>query len=255
MFRELVPQNGEILVVKTVDKNRRALHGCANGFQYPESDSVEAPDWEPTFTCGGGLHGLPWCAGDRNMLFEKDSLDTVWCVMRVKTCPENYLSGKGDLLDKCKFRRAEDVSFGTREEVIANVLKYVPKDIAVHFAMQTAGDDAMQKAGDFATQKAGHRSTQTAGYESTQKAGYRSTQKAGYESTQKAGDFSTQTAGDDATQTAGIGTVQISRWYDGKQWVVSTRVITEEEADKWYYVEKGVWRLCAEDEIGEAEKK
>jgi len=211
----------------------------------------------------------------------------VWCVMRVNTSPENYLSGKGDLLGKCKFCRAEDVSFGTREEIIANVLKYASKDIAVHFAMQTAGDASTQKAGHRSTQtagyestqKAGYRSTQTAGsestqtaghrsmqkagYESTQKAGhrstqtagYRSTQKAGYESTQKAGDFSTQTAGDDATQTAGIGTVQISRWYDGKQWVVSTRVITEEEADKWYYVEKGVWRLCAEDEIGEAEKK
>jgi len=222
MFRELVPQNGEILVVKTVDKNRRALHGCANGFQYPESDSVEAPDWEPTFTCGGGLHGLPWCAGDIDMLFEKDGPNTVWCVMRVNTSPENYLSGKGDLLDKCKFRRAEDVSFGTREEIIANVLKYAPKDIAVHFATQTAGGA--------------------------------STQKAGYRSTQTAGDKSTQMAGNRSTQTAGTGTVQATRWYD-KEWKVVTRVITSAEANKWYYVENGVWRLCTKGEIKDAEKR
>ena len=214
MFRELVPQEGEILVVKTVDKNRRALYSDANGFQYPESGSVEAPDWKPTFQCGGGLHGLPWCSGDVGMLFKGDDPDTLWCVMRVKVSPENYLFGEGDLRGKCKFHRAEDISFGTREEVVANVVKYAPKDVCVHFAMQTAGDDSTQTAGDKSTQMAGNRST----------------------------------------QTAGTGTVQATRWYD-KEWKVVTRVITSAEANKWYYVENGVWRLCTKGEIKDAEKR
>ena len=28
------------------------------GFQWPESGFVEAPDWEITGNCGNGLHGL-----------------------------------------------------------------------------------------------------------------------------------------------------------------------------------------------------
>ena len=29
-----------------------------NGFQWPESGFVEAPDWDKTPQCGNGLHGL-----------------------------------------------------------------------------------------------------------------------------------------------------------------------------------------------------
>jgi hypothetical protein len=135
---------------------------------------------------------------------------------------------------------------------------------------QTAGDRSTQTAGYESTQKAGYESTQTAGYESTQTAGDRSTQTAGYESTQKAGSASTQTAGDRSTQKAGSAstqtagdrstqkagllTVQITRWYDNG-WHVAMRTIGPAEADKWYRVEKGVWRECTAEESAEAEAK
>ena len=88
---------------------------------------------------------------------------------------------------------------------------------------------------------AGRYSTQTAGCKSTQTAGYKSTQKAGDYSTQTAGNISTQIAGNMSYQYAGINTVQISRWYSNAKWNVASRIITEKEADVWYYVENGVW--------------
>jgi hypothetical protein len=69
-------------------------------------------------------------------------------------------------------------------------------------------------------------------------------------STQTAGDRSTQTAGDWSTQKAGLQSVQIIRYYkDG--WKVKTRVITENEANKWYIFENEDWRLLTDVEIKE----
>ena len=98
-----------------------------------------------------------------------------------------------------------------------------------------------------------------------QTAGYESTQKAGSGSTQTAGNGSTQTAGDGSTQTAGLNSVQIIRWFKNGKWTVSTRVITEKEANKPYKFENGVWNLiktepkvqkdCCKDKVVEIDGK
>ena len=79
-------------------------------------------------------------------------------------------------------------------------------------------------------------------------------QKAGSWSTQKAGDESTQTAGPWSTQKASINSVQIIHWLDD-EWKVSTRVVSEKEADKWYYFENGDWRLCTDEEARAADER
>ena len=79
-------------------------------------------------------------------------------------------------------------------------------------------------------------------------------ESAGDASTQTAGSLSTQTAGDASTQKAGEGTCQVVRYYDGK-WLVATRIVLPEHADRWYVVSGGVWRECTPEECEAAEKK
>ena len=124
-------------------------------------------------------------------------------------------------------------------------------------SIQTAGHNSTQIAGYISTQKAGDHSTQIASFNSTQKAGNHSTQKADFQSiqtasnhaTQMAGFNSTQTAGNNSYQKAGVGTVQIGRWFENGNFTVSTRVINEETADKWYKFANGDWSLVDDNEI------
>ena len=52
------------IILRTCDKDLKS-HG---GFQWPEKGHVEAPDWDPTSRCGGGLHGLLEGEGDWDLL-------------------------------------------------------------------------------------------------------------------------------------------------------------------------------------------
>jgi hypothetical protein len=254
-YRELVPtKTSHILVLRKCGEGLKSH----NGFQWNEGAPTEAPDWNNEPTCGGGLHGLPWGEGSVCLLN-----GSVWMCALVDT-DNGYLYGDGDLTDKCKFRRAEDASTGTKEEVIANIVKYAPKDARTNFATQKAGyRGATQTAGDRATQTAGDRATQTAGDEATQKAGSAAvqtagclaTQTAGNEAMQTAGCLATQTAGNEAMQKAGIGSVQITRWIEAGGIKTACRIVGEAEANKWYYVERGVWTECSEERSRELDEK
>ena len=52
------------IILRTCDKDLKS-HG---GFQWPEKGHVEAPDWDPTPRCGGGLHGLLEGEGEWDLL-------------------------------------------------------------------------------------------------------------------------------------------------------------------------------------------
>lgn len=197
-YRELVPtKTSHILVLRKCGKGLISH----NGFQWNEGAPTVAPDWNNEPVCGGGLHGLPWGEGSAGLLD-----GSVWMCVLVDA-ENGYLCDEGDLTDKCKFRRAEDASVGTKEEVIANIVKYAPKDARTNFA----------------------------------------TQKAGY--------MATQTAGDGATQKAGYGSVQITRWFEAGEIKTACRIVGEAEANKWYYVERGVWTLCDEEKSKELDEK
>jgi hypothetical protein len=217
-YRELKPKKGQALVLRKCFRKEGKLTS-RNNFIWPEKGPVEAPDFEPTFKCGHGLHGLLWGAGSPGYL-EGDT----WLCVLVDADSDNLMTGQGELTDKCKFRAALDVSVGELSEIIGNIQRYAPAGTLINFAIQgggdkstqTAGDESTQTAGNLSTQTAGNLSTQTAGYKSTQTAGnwstqtagYWSTQTAGYKSTQTAGNLSTQTAGDESTQTAGYKSTQ-----------------------------------------------
>ena len=210
MYRELIPKEGQILVLRKVASDMTSYKGS---FTWPQSGPVEAPDWQPHDICGNGLHGLPWGEGGDYLI------GVLWVCCLVNTSTDNYIHGSGDMVDKCKFRRAEDVSVGTQEEVILNVQKYAPINTRINYAIQV--------------------DTKT---DVTQTAGYRSTQTADNGSTQTAGNDSTQTAGNNSTQTAGINSVQIIHYYEDG-WQVKCRLVTEVEANKAYIFHDGDWHL------------
>jgi hypothetical protein len=129
------------------------------GFVWPRKGLVTCPDWESTYKCGHGLHGLLNGAGDGSLLDWSD--DAFWLVVMVESSA--ILSGKGDLVDKCKFPTGTVVFCGKRDKAIAKMVKL--------------GADPTKIVGSTAT--AGYRGTATAGYNGTATAGYRGTATAG----------------------------------------------------------------------------
>ena len=211
----------KVLILRKCDANRKSY----NGFTYPDSGHVEAPDWKPVKKCGNGLHGLLWGSGTYPL-----PSDGLWQVIEADNTDVLEFEGK------CKFRCGEVLLTSAVSLDAINLLKAhpnYPHDNVLNYDITTApfavsGDGSIQKAGGNSTQKAGGNSTQTAGDGSTQ----------------TAGGNSTQTAGGNSTQTAGCHSVQVGYWYDDKDgYQVATRKVTKAMAGKAYRFSKGKWTL------------
>ena len=128
------------------------------GFRWPRPDEdlghglgvAVVPDWDPTPTCGGGLHGLPDGQGDWSLL--DWSPDAVWMVAE-PVGPEWV-----DLGGKVKVRAARAVFAGDHPGALAALR-------AAGVTGALPGDTAT--AGDRGTATAGYWGTATAGYEGT----------------------------------------------------------------------------------------
>ena len=179
-----------VLVLRTVDKDRRAY----GGFQWPERGLVEAPDWDPSARCGGGLHG--WLRGEGESMDETFNVGRLWQVVEVEESSIVHLSGK------VKFPRGNVLLTGSQLEAVQEIQKLYPQ-AAVIGGSVTAGDSGTATAGDSGTATAGVCGTATAGYGGTATAGVRGTATAGYGGTATAGVRGTATAGDSGTATAG----------------------------------------------------
>ena len=92
-----------MLVLRTSRSGGRSF----NGFQWPESGPVEAPDWDPEPRCGHGLHGLAEGRGEWWML--DWAPDAVWQVVEVND------ASVVDLGDKIKFPRGNVIYSGDRD--------------------------------------------------------------------------------------------------------------------------------------------
>ena len=84
------------------------------GFKWKKRGWVEAPDWDPTPECGGGLHFLPWGGGDGNLLDWSDGAQ--WLVLRIDASAAVNINGKS----KCP--RAYVVFAGARHESVAKII-------------------------------------------------------------------------------------------------------------------------------------
>ena len=135
-----------------------------NGFVWPESGWVEAPDWNGRAECGGGLHGLPWGRGDGSLL----NWDTAakWLVFRARPAETVAIDGA-----KSKVRRAEVVHVGDRLSATTHIISLGADPALCVGGTATAGDRGTATAGEYGTATAGYRGTATAGDGGTATAG------------------------------------------------------------------------------------
>ena len=182
-----------MLILRTADADLRSNNGR---FQYPASGPVEAPDWSPKPTCGGGLHGLRDGVGSGDLL--DAAADAVWQVL---DAPDD--GPCVDLVGKVKVPRAVVAYSGDRAGALAYLDASGCQDRPVVFATRTAGDRGTATAGYRGTATAGHGGTATAGHWGTATAGHWGTARAGHRGTATAGHRGTATAGDGGTATAG----------------------------------------------------
>jgi hypothetical protein len=222
-----------VLVLRTCNAELKAQH---NDFQWPESGSVEAPDFSPEPVCGYGLHGLLWGEGDGSLLNWDDSAK--WLVVAVPA--DSIVSLDGG--EKVKFPRGEVVYCGNREgatqlihaehagPIVGLTLQSNAQRNTVctgYRGTATAGNYGTATAGYRGTATAGNYGTATAGYRGTATAGYRGTATAGYRGTATAGNYGTATAGEGGTATAGEGGTLDVQWHDGKRYRRSVAYVGE----------------------------
>ena len=134
-------KSNEILVLRTCEQDMTSY----NGFKWKKKGVVTAHDWEPTYRCGNGLHGLPWGQGGDYLY-----MGGIWLVLKVDTS-EDYITGGPELTDKCKFRTCTVVYAGTREEATQLIYDNAPNGTIVFGLSLTGGDRATLTGGDWAT--------------------------------------------------------------------------------------------------------
>ena len=184
------------LILRTCNADMQSY----NGFQWPRSGPVTAPDWNPKEECGHGLHGFLRGEGESGLADWRSG--ALWIVAEVETFV--------DLGGKVKFPTAEVIFVGSRLDATALVKARYP-DAAVIGANVTVengraavvGARGTATAGNGGTATAGERGTATAGHDGTATAGHDGTATAGHGGTATAGDYGTATAGDGGTATAG----------------------------------------------------
>jgi hypothetical protein len=187
------------LALRTCDPDMTSM----NGFRWPESGPVEAPDWDPKPECGGGLHGFKW--GEGNGGFADWGPDAKWLVVEVIEGTEVDLGGK------VKFPAGNVVFCGDRRGATDYILSHGGMGRAVMGATITGGDHetvvggyraivtggycAVVTGGDYATVTGGDHARVTGGYVATVVGGDRSIVTGGHHSRVTGGDFATVTGG------------------------------------------------------------
>ena len=141
----------KVLVLRTCDEDMTA-HG---GFKWPVKGPVEAPDWDPSPVCGGGLHGLLWGIGDSSLLNWDEKAK--WMAVEVDA------SKIVDLTGKVKFPNGRVVMVGSQVDVCNYIAERAPAGSKCIGACVKAGDNGTATAGDCGTATAGDRGTATAG--------------------------------------------------------------------------------------------
>ena len=149
------------LILRTCKADGTSYHD----FKWPSEVGalVEAPDWDPSPCCGGGLHGYLWGEGHGQQLRQED--DAIWQVVEVPDDDEIVHITEYDAADlKMKFCRGSMAFSGSRDDAIAYVAERAPgkavygaKVIVGLRGTATAGDSGIATAGDSGAATAGDR--------------------------------------------------------------------------------------------------
>ena len=115
-----------------------------SGFVWPDSGRVEAPDYEATYQCGHGLHGLLDGRGNGGYLTWAD--DAKWLIVAVGP-DDGLLYGEDDLTDKCKYRSGNVDYCGDKDGALAYLATVQADMSGVVGYVATAGDRGTATAG------------------------------------------------------------------------------------------------------------
>ena len=145
-----------------------------NGFKWPESGTVHAPDWNDKPICGYGLHGSLWGAGDSSHY--STAADAKWlvCAVDFALCV--------DLDGNHKFPHCEVVFCGDMKGAAAVIQAHAdcPRDAKVYGGTSTSGYGGTSTSGDGGTSTSGTRGTSTSGDGGTSTSGDGGTSTSGY---------------------------------------------------------------------------
>jgi hypothetical protein len=222
-----------VLVLKTCSAQMTTY----NGFKWPESGPIEAPDWKPSKQCGNGFHGWLWGHGDWSLKAKGE--DIRWLVIEVEKASLIDLNGK------VKFPEGHVVGcFGHWRDAMAFIRARRP--VAEQTTVATGNYGHASATGDYghasATGNSGHASA--TGYyghaSATGDSGHASA--TGYSGHASAtGDSGWSAAGYKGRAKAGKdGVLTLLYWDDSsKRPRVVVGYVEEEgiEADTWYEVE------------------
>jgi hypothetical protein len=165
-----------------------------NGFVWPQSGPVEAPDWNPEPVCGGGLHGWLGAMGDMALGHGEDA--PVWVVVKVDRALIVELGGK------VKFPRGEVVYYGSVDGAVAHLASV---GVCGYRGTSTSGTRGTSTSGTRGTSTSGTRGTSTSGYGGTSTSGDGGTSTSGTRGTSTSGSRGTSTSGYGGTSTSGDG--------------------------------------------------
>jgi len=185
-----------------------------NGFLWPTSGPVEAPDWNSINDCGNGLHGWLWGEGDPDACVWHRSPAARWLVVEVNAADVVDLDGK------VKFPRGVVVFCGSRDEAISymvanggdryaiihrKVTRVDGHNIAVTGAYGTVsvGENGMAIAGRFGEASAGENGKASAKGEGVATVGVNGKAYVGNYGKASAGDYGEARAGNYGTASAG----------------------------------------------------
>ena len=148
------------LMLKTVGPKGEAY----GGFIWPLTvgSVVEAPDWDPSRQCGGGLHGLLGGRGNASLLDWGKSAK--WLVIEV-------LESLVSLGDKAKCKAVIIRYCGDQSGATAYLYRHT-HNLDIVGLVFTGGDCATLTGGNYATLTGGNRATLTGGNYATLTGGY-----------------------------------------------------------------------------------
>ena len=132
---DTIPPVETVLVLRTCT----AQMTSHNGFKWPESGPVSAPDWRPDSECGHGLHGFLW--GEGNGSLANWDIDAKWLVCSV---PKDSLI---DIGEKVKFPACEVVFCGDRNGATEYIKTHGPSGKSIIGGTATAGYRGTATAG------------------------------------------------------------------------------------------------------------
>lgn len=189
-------------VLRTCDSDLTSYYG----FQWPETGYVEAPDWDYTPECGGGLHGALWGEGDGSLLDWTEGAK--WLVVEVDIRTVIDLNGK------VKFPYGWVVFCGDRPGATNEIRRLGARGPVIGATVCT-GKYGRSYAGYKGIAHAGSYGRAVTDSRGTSNAGYSGTAVSGQEGAATAGDYGTAIAGHNGTATVGIGGTAIAG-YCGK---------------------------------------